>query len=186
MNYILQTEAPFEMVTVRYGADSGTDAVKAKRQNIYIRMPGLGPVVETPVTGRHGGTFTCFGDYSVDLFRHIDPTVRGCFRALFDMAAVAIVKNPTWATATEIPCPVLINNAWVKQPNNPRKIIVWENFEKELIHFFFYLFFVLVNIHIPFFQEQSDLDFTRPRLNRTSWKIKSPIFPKKLPRQQSR
>ena len=62
MNYVLQTEAPFEMVTVRYGTDSGTGAVKAKRQNIYIRMPGLGPHVETPVTGRHGGTFTCFGD----------------------------------------------------------------------------------------------------------------------------
>jgi hypothetical protein len=133
MNYVLQTEAPFEMVTVRYGADSGTDAVKAKRQNIYIRMPGLGPVVDSPITGRHGGTFTCFGDYSVNLFRHIDPTVRGCFRALFDMAAVAIVKDPTWATATEIPCPVLINNAWVEQPNNPRKIIAWENFNKELI-----------------------------------------------------
>jgi len=133
MNYVLQTEAPFEMVTVRYGQESGTGAVKAKRKNIYIRMPGLGPLVETPVTGRHGGSFNCFGDYSVDLFRHTDPSVKGCFRSLYDMAAVAIVKDPTWATATEIPCPVLINNAWVEQPNNPRKIIVWENFKKDLI-----------------------------------------------------
>jgi len=133
MNYVLKTEAPFEMVTVRYGTESGTGAVKVKRKNIYIRMPGLGPHVETPVTGRHGGTFTCFGDYSVDLFRHIDHLEDGCFRSLFDMAAVAIVKDSTWATATEIPCPVLINNAWVEQPDNPRKIIVWENFKKELI-----------------------------------------------------
>ncbi len=133
MNYVLQTEAPFEMVTVRYGAESGTGAVKAKRQNIYIRMPGIGPVVDTPVTGRHGGTFTCFGDYSVDLFRHTDPSVKGCFRSLYDMAAVAIVKDPTWATAIEIPCPALINNAWVEQPDNPRTILVWENFKKELI-----------------------------------------------------
>jgi hypothetical protein len=133
MNYILKTEAPFEMVTVRYGLESGTDAVKAKRKNVYIRMPGLGPVVETPVTGRHGGTFTCFGDYSVDLFRHTDPSVKGCFRALFDLAAVAIVKDPAWAIATEIPCPAMINNAWIEQPDNPRKIIIWENFKKELI-----------------------------------------------------
>jgi len=103
MNYILKTEVPFEMVTVRYGLDSGTAYVKAKRKNIYIRMPGMGPVVDEPVTGRHGGTFTCFGDYSIDLFRHINHLEDGCFRSLFDMAAVAIVKDPTWAESVEIP-----------------------------------------------------------------------------------
>lgn len=133
MNYILQTEAPFEMVTVRWGKPSGTAAVKVKRKDVYIRMPGLGPHVESPVTGRHGGTFTCFGDYSMDLFRHIEHLEDGCFRSLFDMAAVAIVKNPNWASSTEIPCPALISNAWIEQPDNSRKIIVWEDFNKEEI-----------------------------------------------------
>ena len=138
MNYILSCDVPFEMVTVRYGLPSGTAAVKAKRQNIYIRMPGLGPVVEEAVTGRHGGSFNCFGDYSVDLFRHIQHLEDGCFRSLFDMAAVAIVKDPTWAEATEIPSPIYIEDAWVEQAGNGRKIIVWENFNKDAIMADFY------------------------------------------------
>jgi len=112
MNYILKTDVPFEVVTVRYGEDSGTAAVKAKRKNIYIRMPGMGPVVDEAVTGRHGGTFTCFGDYSIDLFRHIDHLEDGCFRSLFDMAAVAIIKDPSWAEASEIQSPLYIENLW--------------------------------------------------------------------------
>ena len=138
MNYILEQDVPFEMVTVRYGESTGTAAVKAKRKNIYIRMPGLGPVVDEAVTGRHGGTFTCFGDYSVDLFRHITHLEDGCFRSLFDMAAVAIVKDPTWAEAVEIPCPVYTNQEWVEQPGNNRKITVWENFKGEAIMSDFY------------------------------------------------
>jgi hypothetical protein len=54
-------------------------------------------------------------------------------RALFDMAAVAIVKNPKWARSTEISCPIMIDKKWVDQPNNSRKIILWEYFEKEKI-----------------------------------------------------
>jgi len=138
MSFILKTDVPFEMVTVRWGKPSGTAAVKVKRKDIYVRMPGLGPEVDESVEGRHGGAFTCFGDYSVDLFRHIDHLEDGCFRSLFDMAAVAIVKDPTWASATEIPCPVLIDNAWLEQADNPRKILVWENFKKDLIMADFY------------------------------------------------
>ncbi|MEN8203522.1 MAG: nucleoside hydrolase [Bacteroidota bacterium] len=133
MNFILRTEVPFEMVTVRWGKPSGTAAVRVKRKDIYIRMPGLGPRVDTPVTGRHGNSFTCFGDYSVDLFRHINHLEDGCYRSLFDMAAVAIVKDPSWAKAVKIPCPVLINNIWVEQPENSRSIIVWEDFNQENI-----------------------------------------------------
>jgi len=138
MNYLLDLEVPFEMVTVRYGENSGTGAVKAKRKNIYVRMPGLGPVVDEPVTGRHGGTFTCFGDYSVDLFRHITELEDGCFRSLFDMAAVAIVKNPAWATAVETPCPIYNHREWIDQPYNSRMITVWENFDAEAIMADFY------------------------------------------------
>ena len=138
MNYILNTDVPFEMVTVRYGESSGTAAVKAKRQNIYIRMPGMGPVVDEAVTGRHGGTFTCFGDYSVDLFRHITHLEDGCFRSLFDMAAVAIVKDPSWAEAYEIPSPHYVDNNWVEQAGNSRMITIWENFNADAIMTDFY------------------------------------------------
>ena len=138
MNYILKTDVPFEMVTVRYGENSGTAAVKAKRKNIYIRMPGMGPVVEEPVSGRHGGTFTCFGDYSVDLFRHITHLEDGCFRSLFDMAAVAIIKDPSWAEASEIPSPLYLNNEWVEQAESSRMITIWENFNSEAIMSDFY------------------------------------------------
>ena len=138
LNFILKTEVPFEMVTVRYGLDSGTAYVKAKRKNIYIRMPGMGPVVDEPVTGRHGGTFTCFGDYSIDLFRHINHLEDGCFRSLFDMAAVAIVKDPTWAETSEIQSPLYIDNNWVEQPGNSRMITIWENFNADAIMTDFY------------------------------------------------
>jgi hypothetical protein len=138
LNYILKKEVPFEIATVRYGEPSGTAAVKAKRKDIYVRMPGLGPVVDEPVSGRHGGEFTCFGDYSVDLFRHITHLEDGCFRSLFDMAAVSIVKDPTWAEASEIPSPLYVNNAWVEQPGNSRMITIWENFDPDAIMADFY------------------------------------------------
>lgn len=138
LNYILNTDVPFEIATVRYGEPSGTDAVKAKRKDIYVRMPGLGPVVEEPVSGRHGGEFTCFGDYSVDLFRHIKHLEDGCFRSLFDMAAVAIVKDLSWAEASEIPSPLYVNNAWVEEPGNSRMITIWENFDADAIMADFY------------------------------------------------
>jgi purine nucleosidase len=50
-------------------------------------------------------------------------------RALFDLAAVAIVKNEDWAEKREIPAPVYINGKWEERPNNPRKIILWEWFD---------------------------------------------------------
>jgi hypothetical protein len=133
LNYILKTKVPFEMVTVRYGQSSGTADVKVRRKEIYVRMPGSGPVVEEPVTGRHGGTFTCFGDYSVDLFRHITDLEDGCYRSLFDMAAVAIVKDPTWAESFEIPSPLYVSNSWEEQPGNGRMITIWENFNRDAI-----------------------------------------------------
>ncbi len=133
MNYVLNTNVPFEMVTVRYGKPSGTDAVKLMKKDALEKMPGLGPVIDTPITGRHGGEFNNFGDYSVNLFEHIDYHGDPPSRPLFDMAAVAIVKNEQWAERKEIPCPILIDNQWVERPNNTRKIVLWENFDKEAI-----------------------------------------------------
>ncbi len=133
MNYILNTDVAFEMVTVRYGKASGTDAVRVTPDEIREKMSGLGPQISTPVVGRHGKSFSNFGDYAVNLFENIDLHGDPPARALFDMAAVAVVKNPAWAETKSIPCPILVDNQWVERPDNPRKIILWENFDKERI-----------------------------------------------------
>lgn len=133
MNYLLETDIPFEMVTVRYGKSTGTDAVKVTPEEIKENMPGLGPKVSEPVIGRHGGSFTTFGDYSVSLFAHAKMYGDPPSRALFDMAAVAIVKNPAWADSSSIPAPTMVDGQWVEQPDNERKIVIWENFKKDEI-----------------------------------------------------
>jgi hypothetical protein len=133
LNYILDSEVDFEIALVRYGEPSGTDAVKVTPEEIGRNMPGRGPTAEAPVTGRHGGTFTNFGDYSINLFEHIDLYGDPPSRALFDMAAVAIVKNPAWATPRTIPAPLLQDSEWTERPNNEREIILWENFDRTAI-----------------------------------------------------
>ncbi|MEM9141503.1 MAG: nucleoside hydrolase [Bacteroidota bacterium] len=138
MNYVLNSKIPFEMVTVRGGKPSGTAAVTVTQNEVNARMPGLGPKAKNPVTGRHGGTFDTFGDYSVSLFEHIDYHSDPPMRSLFDMVALAILKDPSWGEPKSIPAPILINNRWVERPNNPRKITVWENFDKEKILMDFY------------------------------------------------
>jgi len=137
MNYLLSTSIIFEMVTVRYNKSTGTDAVKIYKNEV-LKMKGLGPHIETPIIGRHGKKHSNFGDYAISLFKHThyygDPPAR----SLFDMAAVAIVKNPDWAIKTEIPSPIMVENKWVDQPDNTRKIFLWENFDKEKIMTDFY------------------------------------------------
>lgn len=133
MNYLLNSNIDFEMVTVRYGKPSGTAAITISQDEINKVMPGLGPHINQPVTGRHGGEFYCFGDYSIDLFSHIDYDDSSHSRALFDMAAVAIVKNPEWVKVKTIPAPIFKNNQWIDRPNNNRIIKVWENFNREEI-----------------------------------------------------
>jgi len=133
MNYLLKTEIPFEMVVVRSGKSTGTDAVRVTKEEMLQKMPGLGPHLEQPVTGRHGGEFYNFGDYSVDLFKHIDYHDDPPSRALFDVCAVAIVKNSGWADSVTIPGPVMIDRKWHEQPENNRKIVLWEKFNKEEI-----------------------------------------------------
>lgn len=133
LNYILDSAIPFEIVTVRYGKPSGTDAVRATQEEINRRMPGTGPGVEKAVTGRHGGEFHHFGDYSVNLFGHIHYDDYPPSRALFDMAAVAVVKDPTWAKRVEIPAPLYELGKWVDRPGNSHYISLWENFDKKHI-----------------------------------------------------
>jgi hypothetical protein len=133
LQYILDQEVEFEIVLVRYGSPSGTDAVRVSLDEIRARMPGLGPRVPEPVRGRNGGEFTTFGDYSVNLFENIDLHGYPPSRALFDMAAVAILREPAWATRLEIPAPRLAEGRWVERPDNPRTIVLWENFDRDAI-----------------------------------------------------
>lgn len=131
LNFVLNSTVPFELVTVRYGKPSGTDAVKVTQEEINRHMPGSGPRVAVPVPGRHGAAFDRFGDYSVNLFQHIAYYGNPPSRALFDMAAVAIVKNPAWAQARKVPAPLLVQNRWEERPGNPREITVWEHFDRD-------------------------------------------------------
>lgn len=138
LNYILETGVDFEIAIVRYGKPSGTDAVRATLEEIGRIMPGKGPQVDPPVTGRHGGRFSNFGDYAVSLFENIELHGDPPSRALFDMAAVAIVKNPEWASAATQPAPILKEGKWVDRPDNSRRIILWENFDRQAIMNDFY------------------------------------------------
>ena len=143
MNYVLNSKIPFEIVTVRYGKASGTDAVAVTQDEIIEKMTGLGPKATEPITGRHGGAFDTFGDYSVNLYTHIfdeahianNPTKS---RPLFDMVALAVLKNSNWAETKSIPAPILVDNEWIDRPENKRQILLWENFDKENILTDFY------------------------------------------------
>lgn len=138
LNYLLDQPVEMEIALVRYGHDNGTDAVRASLEEVRSRMPGKGPMAEEEVEGRHGGVFRTFGDYSVNLFEHIGYHGDSKTRALFDMAAVAILKNPAWASPKTIPAPSLVDNRWQDRPDNPRTIVLWENFDRDGIMADFY------------------------------------------------
>ncbi|MEO8563897.1 MAG: nucleoside hydrolase [bacterium] len=132
------TTVPFEMAVVRYGKPTGTDHVRVSRDEVHVRMPGKGPRIRHPIEGRNGGTFATFGDYSVDLFDHIKLSGTPPSRALYDMAAVSIVKNAAWAHPRRVPAPQLVDGKWEERPGNPRTIVVWENFDRDAILSDFY------------------------------------------------
>ena len=133
MNYILKNSIEFEMVTVRYGKPSGTGTVKLSHKDAREKLAGLGPKISPPVVGRHGGEFSTLGDYLVNLFDNIEFDQGVPERALYDMAAVSIVKNPAWGEVKEIPGPIMINGKFVDRPANHRKIKIWENFNRDAI-----------------------------------------------------
>jgi inosine-uridine nucleoside N-ribohydrolase len=118
-----------EICTVRYGQPSGTAAVDVSVSEIQQKMPGLGPEQQTAVAGRHGGKFYNFGDYSIELFENIGDERR----PLFDVCALAIIKDPRWAKPKKVPAPKLQGNAWVERPRNSHHVIFWENFNREAI-----------------------------------------------------
>ena len=126
VNRILESSVAFEMVTVRYVQTTGSTAVAVESEFVKQTMPGLGPKV-APIIGRHGGEFTCFGDYSISLFEHMDFPKR----PLFDVVAVAVVKNPGWGERRDLPAPILDEKSWIERPTNQRQISIWENFDKD-------------------------------------------------------
>ncbi len=138
LQFILDSDVAFEIALVRWGKPSGTAAVRVSLEEIRAKMPGKGPRVGTAVIGRNGGRFFTFGDYSVNLFEHIDLNGSPPARALFDMAAVSIVKNPGWARAVRIPAPRLVDGKWRERPGNSRTVVLWENFDREAIMRDFY------------------------------------------------
>ncbi len=133
LNFVLSTDVPFEMVLVRYGHDDGTAAVRVTREEIRQNMADSGHKLKTPVTGRHGGEFFSFGEYSVNLFENAEMQGADQGRALFDMAAVAIAKNPAWAGSYQIPAPWYEEDGWKEIPGNSRWITVWEKFNRDAI-----------------------------------------------------
>ncbi len=128
VNRVLNSRVPFEMVTVRYVQPTGSAAVEVETALVKQTMPGLGPQV-APVTGRHGGEFVCFGDYSIALFEHMKVPKR----PLFDVVAVAVVKNPNWGRSHELPAPFLDGRTWHERSTNSRHITLWEHFDKNAI-----------------------------------------------------
>lgn len=133
VNPIIESGVDFEIVTVRYGKPSGSDKVRITPAQVDEHLKGKGPVSKHTITGRHGGEFNNFGDYSANLFSHIDLHGNPPSRAMFDMVALAVIKNETWGEKKEIPAPKLVGEAWEEQPENPNKIIIWENFKSDAI-----------------------------------------------------
>lgn len=133
VRYVLATGVPFEMVLVRYGTPSGTDAIRVTPDEVRATFAGRGPRTAAPVTGRHGEAFSTFGDYAVNLFAHIRFDREPPSRALYDVGAVAILKNPAWATHRRQGAPALVGTAWEDRADNPRTVVIWEDFDRDAI-----------------------------------------------------
>lgn len=133
VNPVIESGADFEIVTVRYGEPTGTAAVTVTREEVKANMTGKGPISKNTITGRHGGQFTSFGAYSANLFENATMHGNPPSRSLFDMVVLAIIKNENWGDQKVIPAPKLVGEGWEEQPNNPNKIIIWENFDSYAI-----------------------------------------------------
>ena len=102
----------------------GTMEVKTTRTEIRNRLGGQGKEVE-PIEGRHGGSFNRLGDYLVNLWENVKEESR----SLFDMAAVATVKNSGWAEATVVHGPRLINGEWTADETAKDSVVFFRNYD---------------------------------------------------------
>ena len=124
---ILESDVRFEMVVVRYGENTGADAAKVDLETFRSKLSGIGPRIGEPIVGRHGGEFDCIGDYLVDLFENFPG--RPEERPLFDVTAVAVLKNPLWADCLVVKGLRYENGEWVKHRNIDREVLIWENLD---------------------------------------------------------
>lgn len=133
VNYLLNSDIRLEIVPARYRQDSGTWAVQVTIDEACRRLSGQGPKASPAIEGRNGGQFTTFGDYAVHLFRHSPHADQSSACSLFDLATVAIVKQPAWAKPRVLPAPILVEGQWMERPDHPRTIILWEHFDRDAI-----------------------------------------------------
>lgn len=133
VNPVLESGVPLEMVVVRYGEAGGSHAVSVSKELIQEKMKGRGVKAVAPVTGRHGGEFSTFGDYSINLFDHIELHGDPPSRALYDMVALAVIKNPDWGEKKKISSARLRGFDWDASDSDKQNVWIWENFKKEPI-----------------------------------------------------
>ena len=132
VNAVIDSGAELEIAIVASSEGMrGTGEVGMVRREMVERVAGKGPRV-APVEGRAGGTFTCVGDYLLNLFEQCS-TDDNYYRSLFDMACLATALNPAWAEAKEIPAPLLVDKAWQERPDNAHKVKILCNFDRNAI-----------------------------------------------------
>lgn len=140
----------------------GKNTLNPSFEEIYDIMPGLGPKVDPIVYNNqteqrnakarisiyNGQTFTCWGDFSVAIFRGLEhvivkyyrdgnPVSHATRRDLLDVAAPMVLKNPDYAISTVMGAPRWDGTPdwtgsknsepgkWILNPDNPRKVTVW-------------------------------------------------------------
>lgn len=121
INPVIESGAEMWVCTVM----GGTAEVRTTRTEIKNRLSGVGPVVEA-IEGRHGDDFDRLGDYLVNLWEHVEEV-----RSLFDMAAVATVKYPSFAEPVVVHGPRYINNEWVRLDNAGDSVTFFSHYNVE-------------------------------------------------------
>ena len=89
---------------------TASNEVSVTRDEIERRMPDK-DVPDKPVTGRNGGTFRQFGNYSVNLFQNIELLARRERRLSSISWPSPSLRSLTQSTATTIPAPQLDGDA---------------------------------------------------------------------------
>jgi len=102
----------------------GTMEVRTTTTEMINHLKGKGKEVE-PVEGRHGGEFDQLGDYLVNLWENVEQETR----SLFDMAAVATVKNPQWAEDTVVYGPRLVNGEWTAVDTRKDSVVFFRDYD---------------------------------------------------------
>jgi purine nucleosidase len=120
VNQVIKSGVEIWVCTV----DGGTVEVRTTRTEITERLEGKGKIVE-PVEGRHGGEFDQLGDYLVNLWENVDQEGR----SLFDMAAVATVKNPQWAENMVVYGPRLWEGEWTTGGSTTDSVVFFKNYD---------------------------------------------------------